>query len=469
MKNKNLNVFGITSLLLMSGFLLTSTPLHKASAANTTTNKAAWEFIGGGLCASDYTSSGVEATVKGKDSVGNPWDQKAMIPNMPNDQTLRSFFDLNLYDSIEVSISVAMYAEDGSEQAMAVNGTGLMIDVLDADGWDVLTHLKIWVNAGGSLNGDHSYELSLGDWSNTVNPYWIKGNATASSQFNLKFDLVNHLQSYVGGQNGFVSLSGGNQTHKDAVNAALAACNNKIRFAVYGDGGFKTSTKVTLKAINGQSLANNDGTFDDVSAPAFVKGQEVTNESTFLPGYTYNVNDSLVANDIITGSVSYKTSLDNGVTKVDGRSFKITEPGEKTVTLFAVDSVGNESSMAKTITVSAHTASTFATWMNGEHTESCSSKYAEAKTMLLQMSQDEINNFMTGSSEEIVAARERYEAWCRANNDLNPYTGSLVSPSNLSFFKLDTSDVGIVVIIGIVLSLVALLSITSIVLKRKER
>lgn len=471
MKKRKMNIFGIASVLLLSGFLLTTAPMSKASAISTTTNKDAWEYVGGWDINSTYIASGVQAAVKGADSVSNPWDYKALIPNSPNDTTLKNFFDLNLYESVEISFAVDMYDEGGNEQHMAVNGDGLFVDVLDLESWNVILHLKIWVNSGSPLNGDHSYELTLGDWSNKVNPFWIKGNATASSQFTIKFDLENHLQSYAGGQDGFVNLSGGNETIKSAVNAALANCNNKIKFAIYGDGGFKTTTNVVLKSINNQSLANSDGTFDDNVGPTFVKGADVTNETTFLPGVSYNTNDSLVAYDIINngGNTYYKTSVDGGNTKVDGRAFKFTELGEKVVTLYAYDGAGNESSISKTVTVSAHNATTFAAWMNGEHTASCVDKYKEAKTYLLQMSPDEINNFINGTSEDIVAARERYEAWCRANNDINPYSGSLVSPSNLSAIKIEFSSSGIIGLAGIVFAVFVLLFVTLKVMKKKHQ
>ncbi|MGM9873571.1 MAG: hypothetical protein ACI31G_01445 [Bacilli bacterium] len=471
MKNKKSIVFGITSVLALCGFLLSTTPLEKASAASTTTNKAAWEFIGGGGCSSQYVSNGAEAIVSGSDTASSDAaNYKALIPNGPNDQTLAQFFDLNLYDSVEVSVSVAMYNDDGSENVSAAEGFAFFFDVLDYSSWDTLLHCKVWANAGGSLNGDHSYELSLGDWSNTVNPYWIKGNATPSSQFDFKFDLTNHLQSYVGGQTGWVDLSGGNETTKTSVNSKLESCNNKIRFAVYGAGGFNSSVSVVLKSINGVSLANNDGTFDDTSGPAFIKGQNATNEGTLYPFTTYTLNESLVAYDIIRGSVSsYKTSVDGGATKVDGRTFRPTAVGTSTLTVYAYDDVGNESQFTQEITVSAHTSSTFTEWMNAEHTDSCANKYFEAKSIVLGMSSEEVSDFVNSTDENVVAARERYEAWCRANHDANPYSGSIVSLSNSISIQFVNAQYGILFVVGIILAIIVLLSVTSIVLKRKQR
>lgn len=461
----NISFISLTSALMVVGGFANSRFVKTSAASSPSTDIPAYHYVAGWSIGdkTNYTNKGVEAIIPGASSVGtaDAWSHRAEIGKDINSK-VAPFLDLSIVDEIELTFSIVFYSDDGTT-VLSQSQKGHDFEFKVYAGETQIEHLRPWTNSGSYTNGDHSYDLygSAGNWDNKSVGYWMKGNATENSSFTLKFDKTKLLQSKVGGQTDFVPLTN-DATLISTAQAAIES-NSHISFEISGENGFSNDTRFILRAINGQSLAVNDNNFDDVTKPIFNK-EVVSKESEFYVGETYEINPDLLAYDLL-GNVSYSTSVD-GVNFVDGRSFKFNEVGTKTITIKATDQAGNSEVKTLEVEVKPMTAERFATYMNQDHSETCATKYQNAKTIVLSMSEDEINIFKSSTDENIVSARERYEAWCRANFDDSPYSGAIVSMSNRSSILIN-NNASLFVLISLI-SLTSLFALSFALFKKKR-
>lgn len=427
-----------------------------------------WNYVSGWEIQSSYSSNGIEATIPGQSSVGgNAWQYKAEIGGGTG--LSKPYLNLDYVDQIELSFSVVLYSDDGTSVISDSVNSGCF-DFITFVGDTPIERLRVWTNSGGYTNGNHSYDLIVGNgdsdgWATNGKGYWIMGDATEASNFTFRFDKDNLLQSKAGGQDGYVSLHGDGGAISSKAATALTS-SRQVSFQIIGNGGFTNDTKVILRSINGQSLATNDGKFNDNEGPMFNK-VGITNETDFYKGFSYELNSELEAYDLY-GVPTISTSTD-GVNYVDGRNFGFTEAGNKTIYVKATDLAGNETIIQKEVEVKeVSSASIFAKWMNAEHNESCETKYKNAKEMLLDLSEEEIEIFKTSEDEAIVAARERYVAWCAANNDSSFYSGPVVANVNPLGLAFDNNNLSIAIVVSSV-AVVSLLTALLLVLKKKKK
>ena len=242
----------------------------------------AWNYLGGWQLNSTFTDQGVEVVVPGADTVeGNAWQYGAFINNNQEWADLQGEFSIKDGKRVVVEVSVVFCNEDNSLIGQSVNGSGLYFIVMDAANETIIESLKVWTDAGGYGNGDHSYQLYAedGNWTDYSNGSWVKGTAKASGKFTLAFDAENYLMSYVGGQDDLVRLA--SNDFYSHVGGNCAAEN--IKFRIKGDNGFAKDTKIILRTINGNSLARQivyhtvtvdgveqqveDGTLADIEQP----------------------------------------------------------------------------------------------------------------------------------------------------------------------------------------------------------
>ena len=52
----------------------------------------------------------------------------------------------------------------------------------------------------------------------------------------------------------------------------------------------------------------------------------------------------------------------------------------------------------------------------------CVDKYLSAKDIIIKMDEVELDTLINNSEISYINARNRYEAWCKANNDYYPYS-----------------------------------------------
>ena len=464
----NISFISLTSALMVVGGFANSKFVKTSAASSPSTDIPAYHYVAGWSIGdkTNYTNNGVEAIIPGASSVGtaDAWSHRAEIGKDINSK-VAPFLDLSIVDEIELTFSIVFYSDDGTT-VLSESQNGPDFDFKVYAGDTQIECLRPWTNSGSYTNGSHSYSFfgsAEGKWweNNKSTGLWIKGDATENNSFTLKFDKTNLLQSKVGGQTDFVPLTN-DETLISAAQAAIES-NSHISFDISGDNGFTNDTRFILRAINGQSLAVNDNNFDDVTKPIFNK-EVVSKESEFYVGETYEINPDLLAYDLL-GNVSYSTSVD-GVNFVDGRSFKFNEVGTKTITIKATDQAGNSEVKTLEVEVKPMTAERFASYMNQDHSETCATKYQNAKTIVLSMSEDEINIFKSSTDENIVSARERYEAWCRANFDDSPYSGAIVSMSNRSSILIN-NNASLFVLISLI-SLASLFALSFAFLKKKR-
>lgn len=425
-----------------------------------------WNYVSGWEIKSSYSSSGVEATIPGasREGVGDDaWQYKAEIGGGTG--ISKPYFNLDYVEQIEVSFSIVFYSDDGSNILSQSRNEADSFYFKVYIGDTLIEQLKAWTNSGGYTNNDHSYALYPGDnWDNYGTNLWITGAAVESKPFTLRFDATNLLQSRAGGQDGFVSLHTGDYIPAKA--AAALENSKQVRFEINGNNGFTNDTKVILRSINGQSLATNDGKFNDNEGPMFNKAS-ISDETEFYKGFNYEINSSLEAYDLY--SVPTISTSTNGVNYTDGRNFSFAEAGNKTIYVKATDLAGNETIIQNEVEVKeVSSASIFAKWMNAEHSESCETKYKNAKEMLLGLSEEEIEIFKTSEDEAIFAARERYIAWCAANNDSSFYSGPVVANANPLGLAFDNNNLSIAIAVSFV-TVVSLLTALLLVLKKKKK
>ena len=167
------------------------------------------------------------------------------------------------------------------------------------------------------------------------------GDATEDSSFYIQLDKENFVSSYVGGQEGIVPLG-----NSDIISDRKEALKDidQVYFKIQGENRFTNETEITIKSINGQSLANDGTSFIDNVAPTFNKASVnktlMINEPYEIPVNAYD----------LFSNVTYKVRID-GV-ETDGKTFTPATKGIMNVTLIASDSVGNISEKEFTFEIS---------------------------------------------------------------------------------------------------------------------
>lgn len=331
----------LTLAIVSSAFALWAIPSAAAGPVATSTvdpSTLVGESGGTASAAPSYTANGISYTVPGADTKNDPWNWGAKIPN---GATQFLPFSLNNNEAITIEFSVLFYDASGNELSASGNGGCVDIYIKNAANNEQLGMLRIWTNSGKFDNGDHSVELYGTDWAKQDCSYWVKGDATAGSSFTVRLDRNNFLSSYVGGQEGLVSLG---STEFIADRKAALENVDGIYFEIKGNGGFTTSTEVVLRSVNGQSLANTDGKFTDTVAPTFYYPATVATELTAWQAYTIPTE----AFDVL-GGVTYSVRI--GDTTTAGKTFTPTAAGTLNVTLIATDGGGNTAEKEYTFTV----------------------------------------------------------------------------------------------------------------------
>ena len=300
---------------------------------------AAWQLNGGWGCDSYFVPDGIYTAVPGAgDSnvgTGNAWQYKA---HFINDTPFYDALSLSANDGISFEFSIDFYDVDGNEMSKSQNGYDIdIIFAKQADLGGEIGRLRIWANSGGALNGDHSIEAYAGGaWSNLSNGSWIKGDATLKSKFTVGFDKENMITAVVANKDGLQPIY-----NEDGIAAAKAALGDadKVYVAIAGDNGFTANrTAIILRSFNGQSFENDltrSVFLNDTVAPVFldasVQASIPMNEEYEIPTLAFD----------ILSEPTYTVKV-GSAEPVEGKTFTPTEAGELTVTLAALDSVGNK-------------------------------------------------------------------------------------------------------------------------------
>lgn len=310
-------------------------------AAPITPSIDAWEVVNCWDGTKTWTDNGAKITLAG--GVADAWNRKADI--LAND-TYGPLFKIDDGQTVSMSFSIELFDTDGSIISKSNNSTALDIFVMNKANDSEIMLLRIWTDAGGYNNGNHSYEIypEFGNWSNVIyGSNWIAGDATAASEFTIQFSKAKLFESYIGGSSEITRLD-----NSDALLAFTSRFDgvDQIYFRIAGDNGFTADTDITIKSINGQSLANTSGTFDDTVAPIIDLGSVtqtiIEDEAYTIPVNSYDLLGNPLTYQILDSSDSV-LSNDNIFTPVDS--------GNQTVTLVATDSAGNSSEVDLTFDV----------------------------------------------------------------------------------------------------------------------
>lgn len=296
-------------------------------------------FAGGSGTNVSYSNDGVKMLISGADTSGtsDAWRNYAVIPSVNSSKT----FSLANNDKISIEISAKLFDASGNQISKSQNSDALDIYIYQAGTENQLGLLRIWTNAWGSRNGNHSYHLYGNGWDNQGTGLAIMGDATEDSSFFIQLDKENFISSYVSGQEGIVPL-GTSSIISDRKEALKDI--DQVYFKIQGENGFTNETQITIKSINGQSLANDGTNFIDDVAPTF---NDASVNKTLMINEPYEI--PVEANDVLS-DVTYKVRID-GV-ETEGKTFTPTTKGTMNVTLIASDSVGNISEKEFTFEIS---------------------------------------------------------------------------------------------------------------------
>ena len=233
--------------------------------------RPAGHFAGGWEVSSSYVANGIKMLVPGAATVGTgeAWRYKGTVNY--NSQ-LNNAFSIKDGNVVSFEFAIGYYDENGNLVTGCQNDGGAAVDiyVCDAVTGSELTIFRIWSDSGSPLNGSHSYTIWGPGWSHeTQGATWIKGDANLGSSFYIQFDKENLLSSYVGGSDAITRLDDGSNTYLNNIKSKFADVEY-VKFMIGGSNGFKADTEIVVKSINGQSLANTDGVFNDTTAPTIL-------------------------------------------------------------------------------------------------------------------------------------------------------------------------------------------------------
>ena len=265
---------------LLSSLLLPFSVFFMAFSSSTrsghVTSYEAWWFMGGDEehVVASSVSGGIQNLIDGEDTCPDEsWKYNSRIPNsieQPSLDYLTNSFTIEGNHVVEFVFSMNCVNEDGTLNYKSKNNLDdIDLYVFDASNDKQLASLRIWYDSGSYLNGDHSYQLGVGD--SYPNKYsgstWITGDARLSSSFLINFSKEHLFRSYV--NKDLSSLRRLDNNSNAFYNAAkdLFADVNNIYFRIRGDGGFAKQATIILRSINGQSLADNGSGILDNEAP----------------------------------------------------------------------------------------------------------------------------------------------------------------------------------------------------------
>lgn len=282
-----------------------------------------------------WSEKGAKLTLPG--GIPDAWNIRAMV--LDNDIN-GPLFSLNDENVISFDFSIGMYDPvDGSSIANSTNSSALDIHLMNALNDFEIMHLRIWTDTGGSLNGNHSYEIYPipGNWGEKVEGNtWIKGDATLDSSFKIQFSKENLFESFVGGSDEITRLDNGNNdllNHKDRLLDI-----DQVYFRISGDNGFNANVDLVVNSVNGQSLSNDNMTFVDTVSPVLVEGK--INQSIPL-NEVYEL--PVVGYDLLDKNLKYQIlNSDGEVINDNGKSFTPEELGELEIKLVVSDSANNK-------------------------------------------------------------------------------------------------------------------------------
>lgn len=344
-----------------------------------------------------------------------------------NEANLWGNFMLNFtnYDAIELEFSFDAY--DNDEEANISNGSDAVdFYVKSTDNNTQYGMLRVWTKGwGAAVRADHPGVIYGSGWGQSTSTFIdedghsenssIKGSFVSSSSIKIRISRTMGIE--VGNSWDKYSHSSDASIIETTTNGLKSA--DAFSLVIGGDGGFARDLTVTLKTINGQSLAN-DGTYflSDEDPEILVEDfdDEIdAYEQVNLPGAK--------AVDALDGVQSVKAY--DGEEEFSG-PLLVKTAGSKTITYKYEDASGNKVSKNIVYTVGAPTAASFASWLMGTHTDTCLNKYKEAKGVYNSLAAEEKEKFVPANYPEAV---ERYEAWCTANGDSDPYSSVIVEPS----------------------------------------
>ncbi len=316
---------------------------NEVQAAPATPSLDAYEVVNCWDGTKEWTDNGAKITLPG--GVPDAWNRRADI--LAND-TYGPLFKIDDGQTISFSFSIKLFDSDGSIISKSNNSSALDIFVMNKSNDSEIMLLRIWTDAGGYNNGNHSYEIypEFGNWGNVIyGSNWIAGDATEDSEFTIQFSKASLFESYVGGSANLTRLDNGNN---DLLGFTSRFDDvDQVYFRIAGDNGFTANTEITVKSVNGQSLANTSGIFDDVVAPIIDIGNVnqtiIEDEAYTIPVSAYDLLGNPITYSILD-STDVVLSTDNIYTPVDSGN-------DVTVTLVATDAAGNSSEVDLTFDI----------------------------------------------------------------------------------------------------------------------
>ena len=320
--------------------------LNVNNLINTDTLNANTIFGGWGH-ESSFVEKGVLAKSPGHDTVGDDaWQYKTNIPgNLENENnsTFSENFSLNNNESVSFRFSVDMFNSDGTDNVIGTHtdpGNPNDIYFLDIYVHNAVTDsqlamLRIYTESGSKLNGNHSSAMYGSGWdASAASSYWLMGDATSDSSFYIQFDKDNLFSSYAGGQEGIVPLFELESDLAKNIKSSLTDVD-EIKFRIAPNNGWSKEANLILQEVNGQSLTSVNGQIEDTVAPVFNQvslpnSLEINKETTLNIG----------AHDLLS-DVRYEIEYNDQ--RSEGLTFTPTKEGADSVTIYALDSAGNES------------------------------------------------------------------------------------------------------------------------------
>jgi hypothetical protein len=377
------------------------------------------------------------------------------------------------------SIDITAKLGGGTKKA---SGVGLMAALLDKNG-DLLGDAVTITDAITVTTGS-DFTAHFGT-ANYASVYGFKLYHTKIASWNVRYYTAS-----LGGNDTFTSyLTIGSEPTKTtyAVGDTLDLTGLVVN-KYTGPSTFAATTAFTTTPASGSTIAATTGTTVTVTSTetgvtgtsfSIVLKLTPTQAIAAVAGASLTTGNNLAGNYIVEGTVKTVTDSTNHRFVVTDGTKDVYAYGYSSVSVtdlcvggsisvyctlgaytntYSTDSLTELSSI--TIQSNVNPAETFANWMMSadRDAQTCSAKWAEAKTKYTALVADQQTLFKSGSSVEVIVnARARYNAWAAAN-------GESVSASNVS--EMNNSTAMIAVAIVTVLGLLTLAGV--VVLKKKH-
>ena len=382
--------------------------------------------------------------------------------------------DFSIHDVVDVEFAIDFYDGDDGAHHASNNGDGLDIYFYKDNGGSMggfITMLRIWTASGSKTNGNHSTQFMDVEhgWASYGQSGWIVGDANTNSSFKLRISKEKGIQYY--STAGWDYEGCNDPTYAQTIKNALAD-TNKLWISFQGDNGFSAETKVIIKKTNGISYEN-DGIVFTNTAPVVTFSETKSINAVAGSKFTLPAIKAFGFDQNIANKIGYRIGDDTLVEKTYEQlpATEVTYDFEGDFDLIGYVNDGFGNLVEKTIqlsNVAEETAEYFASWILRDRIFTdleCYEKYSEAKARLINYEPTEIEDFQTNT--KYADSRARYEAWCRANGDLNPYAGTVVPEHAL--FGYGQNQSGNVATILIVITLATLCACVSLLLLKKKK